>query len=984
MSKARSFFFICITILCFALPETSKAVHAGGEIVYQWTNDSTYRIFFKYYRDCGSGPTPNLQTLCVTNPCNPSLNFNTNLSLYSGPISNSNANGSFVNSACPSYPTKCQNAGSSIPGYEEWWYTTLVTLPLKCNNWKFAVLLSPRNTSANIFGGDFYVEATLNNQLFQGNSSPFFSVQPIPYMCINQPNTLNYGAKDVNGDSLVTEVITPLTASTCSVSPSNLTYNAASPSYSIPSNPFQTGNSFSVNNATGHMSFTPTALGAATLAIRVKEYRGGILVGSVMRDAQINILNCSNPVPSLTLSGISGGTVIGGQVFGCQEQTISFCFDIKSSNTSSVLICSDNHLTNISSSALSYSNQKKDSVRGCFSWYPSAVDTGYFILVITTRDSSCSSPGIMNYYTHSIPIYVWPPARAFKDTSICKGASAIISAKNGANFIWSVQPGGSGISSLSCTSCTSPVATPTVTTTYKVTSTYTSYCPNNFNYVTISILNQPFFTPMKDTVICPHTSVQLDVNPAPPTGETYSYKWTPSLYLNNDTLFNPTAVKPKDFIYTVAITTNNGCKAYDTVLIDELDGIDILPKDTAVCNEQDVQIRGTGDSRYTYNWTSTSSSASIIPPYLLKPLIHAVATGKDIYTVKASFPGCPDTVLSMTIDVQPTPILFEDLDRRLCKDDSVLLKNVVAPTNYPYTYLWTPASWVSNPNILNPFFYGKNTGSFTIKLKVSSSAGCADSGDVTINVALPTESLELLSKDTAICGGDSIQLHVAKNAIKSVRWTPQYDIDDTASFDPIVSPHGGIIYTVYSLDSNACADTQSIQITVKPSALVYLPDTISIFPGESYKMDPGGNCLYYTWSPSLWLSRTNISNPITTPEKSIRYIVNGTTEFGCAAADTIDVLLRDDSYIELPNAFSPLMKQNFNFRLIYNGRITLKRFSIYNRWGGKIFETADPNVGWDGTLNGELQPMGVYIYIVEATMKNGAAIVKKGNVTLIR
>lgn len=984
MSKTRSFLFVCISLLYLALPRTVKAVNAGGEIVYQWVTDSTYRVFFKYYRDCGPGAVPSLQTLCVTNNCNPSLNFNTNLSLYSGSISNGNVNGTFVNNACPGYPTKCQNTTSSIPGFEEWWYSTLVTLPGRCNSWRFAVLLTSRNTSTNITSGDLYIEATLNNQSFQGNSSPYFSVQPVPFMCINQPNTYNHGTIDPNFDSLVTEAINPMSANTCSSSPSNITFNTASPSYSIPTNPFQTGNSFSVNPATGHMSFTPTLAGAATLATRVKEYRGGQLVGTVMRDVQVNILNCSNPVPTMNISGVVGGAVIGGLVYGCQEQVISFCFDIKSSNTSAVLICSDNHVASMPTSTLTYTNQREDSVRGCFNWYPSSADTGYRILVITSRDSSCNGPGIMNYYTHSIPIYIWPPVRAFKDTSICIGASATISVNNGANYTWSVQPGGSGIGSLSCTSCTSPVATPTLTTTYKAVSNFTSYCPNNFGYVTISILNQPSFTPLKDTVICPHTSIQMDLKPTPPTGETYTYKWAPSTYLNKDTIPNPVSTQPKDITYIVTITTNNGCKAYDTISIDELDGFDILPKDTAVCNEQDVQIRGTGDSRYTYSWTTTSTSAAIVPSNVLLPLIKATNVGKDTYTLKASFPGCADSIASMTIDVQPSPFLFMDLDRKLCKGDSLVLKNVITPVGYPFNYSWTPPTLVSDPTILNPKFYGKNTGSFTIKLNVSTSAGCSDSGDVTIKVALPTESLDLLTGDTAICGGDSIQLHVAKNAISAVRWTPPFDIDDTTSFDPFVSPHGGTIYTVYSLDSNACADTQSVQITVKPSGFVYLPDSVNIYPGDSYQLEPGGNCLYYTWTPSLWLNRANIANPVTTPEKSIRYVVNGMTEFGCAAADTIDVIINQDSYIELPNAFSPQMKFNFKFSLIYKGKITLKRFSIYNRWGGKIFETANPDEGWDGKLNGEIQPMGVYIYIVEATLKNGAVVMKKGNVTLIR
>ena len=62
----------------------------------------------------------------------------------------------------------------------------------------------------------------------------------------------------------------------------------------------------------------------------------------------------------------------------------------------------------------------------------------------------------------------------------------------------------------------------------------------------------------------------------------------------------------------------------------------------------------------------------------------------------------------------------------------------------------------------------------------------------------------------------------------------------------------------------------------------------------------------------------------------------------------------------------------------------LKRFVVYNRWGTKVFETTDINEGWDGTYNGEMQPIGVYIYTIEAITPSGATFSKQGNVTLIR
>src|SRR5690606_37345300 len=167
-------------------------------------------------------------------------------------------------------------------------YTVDFTLPSRCANWRFSALVSVRNPSGNIVGlPNFYVETILNNVDVQGNSSPVFSVKPVPYVCLNQAYSYNNGGVDPNGDSVAFEVTTPLTHSgNCAAAPSLCAYQSATPAYSIPSNPFQTNNTFSISPTTGEMTFTPSLQGAHTVSVRANEYRNGTFIGSVMRDIQ--------------------------------------------------------------------------------------------------------------------------------------------------------------------------------------------------------------------------------------------------------------------------------------------------------------------------------------------------------------------------------------------------------------------------------------------------------------------------------------------------------------------------------------------------------------------------------------------------------------------------------------------------------------------------------------------------------------------------
>jgi gliding motility-associated-like protein len=109
-----------------------------------------------------------------------------------------------------------------------------------------------------------------------------------------------------------------------------------------------------------------------------------------------------------------------------------------------------------------------------------------------------------------------------------------------------------------------------------------------------------------------------------------------------------------------------------------------------------------------------------------------------------------------------------------------------------------------------------------------------------------------------------------------------------------------------------------------------------------------------------------------------------TNSDGCLDSIVEIVLVEDDDEVFIPNVFTPNDDlRNDIFKLIIT---TAKDFSmtIYNRWGGLVFESNNFNVGWDGISNGVICPEGVYVYVV--TFKNARGLEKKlhGTLTLIR
>ena len=88
--------------------------------------------------------------------------------------------------------------------------------------------------------------------------------------------------------------------------------------------------------------------------------------------------------------------------------------------------------------------------------------------------------------------------------------------------------------------------------------------------------------------------------------------------------------------------------------------------------------------------------------------------------------------------------------------------------------------------------------------------------------------------------------------------------------------------------------------------------------------------------------------------------------------------------LDVPNAFTPgRFGQNSIVRVRGFG-IRSMNWKIYNRWGQVVFQSNNPDYGWDGTFKGTVQPMDVYAYTLEATFFDGKKTTRKGDITLIR
>jgi gliding motility-associated-like protein len=282
--------------------------------------------------------------------------------------------------------------------------------------------------------------------------------------------------------------------------------------------------------------------------------------------------------------------------------------------------------------------------------------------------------------------------------------------------------------------------------------------------------------------------------------------------------------------------------------------------------------------------------------------------------------------------------------------------------------------------MVGPYQVFFNTGTFATSLQVTQDA-CI-SNPVAIPVTINPLPTPVITGPTSVCINNGVILHATPN-YTNYSWSTGASIDSSLVI-------GGVDSSVFVIvtDVNGCKDSAFYTITT-PGALP-IPNAgndTSIVLGNSIQLSAVNsvNAVSYHWSPGATLNDSTIAEPIATPDSTTTYVLTVFDANGCAASDTVVVIVDQTPVIVLPNGFTPNGDgQNDVFIHHSRGVDKIIEFSIFNRWGEKLFTTNDITVGWDGTYKGVAQEMGTYVYAILAIMKDTNQKSFKGNFMLIR
>ena len=282
---------ILVFVITFiSLIPTAWCSHmAGGNFEYECLGSNQYLIRFIFYRDCdGIHPENSYPLWLESESCD--------ISCYQvGTIEN--VSHEYVDYGCGN---TC--IASSKPGFQRYVFEETITLPSECPDWKVSIIIGDRNFTDYANGGAYVNYCLINNTGGICNNSPTFSDLGVWLGCIDTYTEFNNLHSEADGDLLVFELISPLTGLTATTPPclgygdlgfvSPLTWD----------NPFPSLSGFSINSSTGVMNFTPTHAGTSYFAVKVSEYRSGVLISESIRDGEIIVRDDCEPSPDITLS----------------------------------------------------------------------------------------------------------------------------------------------------------------------------------------------------------------------------------------------------------------------------------------------------------------------------------------------------------------------------------------------------------------------------------------------------------------------------------------------------------------------------------------------------------------------------------------------------------------------------------------------------------------------------------------------------------
>lgn len=359
--------------------------------------------------------------------------------------------------------------------------------------------------------------------------------------------------------------------------------------------------------------------------------------------------------------------------------------------------------------------------------------------------------------------------------------------------------------------------------------------------------------------------------------------------------------------------------------------------------------------------------------------LHPPQTTQYILSVSD---GCgvlnPSDSMTLTIFQPDTFVLAMHPDTLVhCPETTAHLFGSASGGTLPYTYAWT-----GGPG--SPQYAVAPAVTRTYTLQVQDRCGNLVTGTSTVTVDYDTIHVEA-GPDTLICFGDTVTLRAFPSAgygAVILQWFSGAGADSVR-----VHPDRFTHYWVRATDQCNIADSTYATVEVEHPIADFTVDGDlweNNFPIFFRDMSQGA--IAWSWDfGTAGLTSTDINPVVTFPDPGnfpVRLAIMDT--LGCVDTLVKTLVVSPEFNLYLPSAFTPDGDGINDVFAVSGTGIQKFRLRIFDRWGRMVFETEDPAIGWDGTIDGKKPVPGVYPYLFRYLGSAGRTADRYGSVTLVR
>jgi gliding motility-associated-like protein len=365
-----------------------------------------------------------------------------------------------------------------------------------------------------------------------------------------------------------------------------------------------------------------------------------------------------------------------------------------------------------------------------------------------------------------------------------------------------------------------------------------------------------------------------------------------------------------------------------------------LGTDTLLCAGE-VALLNVPDDNFTYLWQDGSTDTSF------------TVTTAGQYWLEVDRAGCKARDTIEVAYVSETPV---DLgpDTVLCEGQTLVLDPGIPGAQY----LWDDGTAGQSISVTSP-------GQHWIEL---SKDGCEYFD--TIEVGFLFVDLDL-GPDTMLCEGQVLWLDVTTTDAEYL-WSDQ----STAATFQVTEP--GAFWVKVGQSGCQKTDTIIMDYQFRPDSI--LADYTFICENEALWLDATQPV------PATYFWQNGTTSPLLRVVRPGTYSVEVTLR-GCPFEDEI-TLKPCKNCLYVPNAFSPNADGiNDEFRAYPACEIFNYSLKIFNRWGGLVFQTDNPEAGWDGRFRGGGSFTGNYVFLVSFDLLSNGHFIpqqRQGSLALLR